>query len=64
MKSKFERKAVGGGDHDPDDNALTRIDQHIETVTTMREAYLAAIGELEAVDQSNSQNVNTQGEQI
>ncbi|WP_280499649.1 ABC transporter substrate-binding protein, partial [Nocardia farcinica] len=45
-----QQKATGGAPHDPNDNALARIDQHIEIVTTMRDAYLAAIGQLQAVD--------------
>ncbi|WP_040795286.1 hypothetical protein [Nocardia higoensis] len=64
LKTKFEQKAVGGGTHDPNDNALARIDQHIEIVTTMRDAYKAAIGKLEAVDQETGQTVTNQGDQI
>jgi len=64
LKSKFEQKAVGGGDNDPNDNALYRIDQHIEIVTTMRDAYLAAIGKLETVDQETGQTLTSQGDQL
>lgn len=64
LKTKFEQKAVGGGSHDPNDNALARIDQHIEIVTTMRDAYLAAIGKLEQVDQETSQTLTSQGDQL
>jgi len=63
LQQKFQQKAVGGADHDPDDNAVSRIKKHIEIVTTMREAYLAAIGQLQNVDQSNSQQMNEQAEQ-
>lgn len=64
LKSKFQQKAVGGGSHDPNDNALYRIDQHIEIVTTMRDAYLAAIGRLKTVDQETSQTLTNQGDQL
>ncbi|WP_040796805.1 hypothetical protein [Nocardia higoensis] len=63
LQQKFIHKAVGGGDHDPNDNAVSRIMQHIEIVTTMRDAYRAAIGELQNVDQSNSQQMSEQTEQ-
>ncbi|WP_280501247.1 hypothetical protein [Nocardia farcinica] len=64
LKTKFEQKATGGGDHDPNDNALTRIDQHIEIVTTMRDAYKAAIGQLQAVDEDSSYQLANQGEEV
>ncbi|WP_040797799.1 hypothetical protein [Nocardia higoensis] len=63
LQQKFQKKAVGGADHDPNDNAIFRIQQHIEIVETMRDAYLAAIGELQNVDQSNSQQMNAQTDQ-
>src|SRR5690606_31724481 len=63
LQQKFQQKAVGGATQDPDDNAISRIKLHIEIVTTMREAYLAAIGELQNVDQSYSQQMNAQTEQ-
>ncbi|MGV9585446.1 hypothetical protein [Nocardia farcinica] len=61
---KFEQKATGGAPHDPNDNALARIDQHIEIVTTMRDAYLAAIGQLQAVDEESSRTLTAQGDEI
>ena len=64
LREKFERKAVGGGPHDGSDNAMTRIQQHIEIVETMRDAYLAAIGQLQSVDQSNSQQMSGQTDQV
>ncbi|MBF6254189.1 hypothetical protein [Nocardia farcinica] len=64
LRVKFQQKAVGGAPHNPDDNALARIDQHIEIVTTMRDAYLAAIGKLEVVDQETGQSLAGQGEQL
>ncbi|MBF6072584.1 hypothetical protein [Nocardia farcinica] len=63
LKSKFEQKAVGGGEHDPNDNAIHRIDQHIEIVTTMRDAYLAAIGKLAAIDDETGRALTNQGDQ-
>jgi|SRR5690606_29148423 len=63
LQQKFQQKAVGGATHDPDDNAISRIKLHIEIVTTMRDAYLAAIGQLQNVDESNSQQMNEQAEQ-
>jgi len=64
LKNKFQQKAVGGGPHDPNDNAIARIDQHIEIVTTMRDAYKAAIGKLQAADQETSQTLTNQGDQL
>ncbi|MBF6263246.1 hypothetical protein IU443_25000 [Nocardia farcinica] len=64
LRVKFQQKAVGGAPHDPHDNALSRIDQHIEIVTTMRDAYLAAIGKLEAVDQATGRSLAGRGDQI
>ena len=64
LRQKFEQKAVGGGPHDPNDNAVTRINQHIEIVQTMHDAYLAAIGQLQSVDQSNSQQMSGQTDQV
>lgn len=63
LQQKFQQKAVGGATHDPNDNAISRIKLHIEIVTTMRDAYLAAIGQLQNVDQSNSQQMSEQTEQ-
>ena len=64
LKVKFEQKAGGGGGHDLNDNVLTRLNQHIEIVTTMRDAYLAAIGKLETVDQETGQTLMSQGDQL
>ncbi|MBF6141603.1 hypothetical protein IU436_25100 [Nocardia farcinica] len=64
LRVKFEQKATGGAPHDPNDNALARIDQHIEIVTTMRDAYLAAIGQLQAVDEESSRTLTAQGDEI
>ncbi|WP_280488874.1 hypothetical protein [Nocardia farcinica] len=64
LRVKFEQKATGGAPHDPNDNALARIDQHIEIVTTMRDAYLAAIGRLQAVDEESSRTLTAQGDEI
>ncbi|WP_067859139.1 hypothetical protein [Nocardia shimofusensis] len=64
LRKKFEQKATGGAPHDPNDNAIARIDQHIEIVTTMRDAYLAAIGKLVQVDQETGQTLTSQGDQL
>ncbi|PFW99897.1 hypothetical protein CJ469_04932 [Nocardia farcinica] len=64
LRVKFEQKATGGAPHDPNDNALARIDQHIEIVTTMRDAYLAAIGQLQALDEESSRTLTAQGDEI
>ncbi|MBF6210695.1 hypothetical protein IU487_06485 [Nocardia puris] len=64
LQRKFEAKAAGAPEHDANDNAVYRIDQHIEIVETMRDAYLAAIGQLQNVDQNNSQQMNTQTDQV
>ncbi|MBF6364679.1 hypothetical protein IU433_29315 [Nocardia puris] len=64
LQSKFQKKATGGADHDPDDNAVHRIQQHIEVVKTMRDAYLAAIGELQNTDQNAGNQMGTQTEQV
>ncbi|MBF6355542.1 hypothetical protein IU449_13480 [Nocardia higoensis] len=39
-------------------------DQHIEIVTTMRDAYQAAIGQLQAVDEESSRKLTDQGDEI
>ncbi|WP_280501289.1 hypothetical protein [Nocardia farcinica] len=64
LQQKFQQKAVGGGAHDPNDNAISRLNQHIEIVETMRDAYLAAIGRLRDTDQSNSQQMSGQTDQV
>lgn len=64
LQKKFEQKATGGAEHDPNDNAVFRIQQHIEVVKTMRDAYLAAIGELQNTDQNAGNQMNTQTEQV
>ncbi|MBF6269781.1 hypothetical protein [Nocardia farcinica] len=64
LQRKYQQKAVGGAEHDPNDNAVARIQQHIEIVETMRDAYLAAIGQLQNVDQYNSQQMNGQTDQV
>lgn len=63
LQQKFAQKAVGGAPHDAADNAVSRIKQHIEIVETMRDAYLAAIGQLQKVDQTNSQQMNANSDQ-
>ncbi|MBF6211086.1 hypothetical protein IU487_08490 [Nocardia puris] len=64
LQRKFKQKAIGGAEHDPNDNAAYRIDQHIEVVKTMRDAYLAAIGELQNTDQNAGNQMGTQTEQV
>ncbi|MBF6068101.1 hypothetical protein [Nocardia farcinica] len=64
LQTKFERKAAGGGDHDPNDSALARLQQHIEVVKLMRDTYAAAIGKLQQTDQSAAGEMNAQTEGV
>lgn len=52
LRQKFEQKAQGGGVHDVGDSAVNRLEQHIEVVRLMRDTYAAAIGQLQATDQT------------
>ncbi|WP_040790014.1 hypothetical protein [Nocardia paucivorans] len=61
MQDKFQRKAVGGGDNG-DDNAIKRLEQHIELAELMRDTYLAAIGKLQATDQDTGTQLTNSGE--
>ncbi|WP_040795244.1 hypothetical protein [Nocardia higoensis] len=58
------RRAVGGGPHDSNDPAVTRLEQHIEIGTPMRDAYAAAIGQLEATDRAAASRMDTRTEGV
>lgn len=62
LKVKFEKKADGGGEHDADDSAVRRLEQHIEVVKLMRDTYAAAIGKLQQTDQSAAGEMTAQTE--
>jgi len=64
LQQKFELKAAGGGPHDGNDSAVTRLEQHIEIVTLMRDTYAAAIGQLQSTDQAAADQMNTQTEGV
>ncbi|WP_040790454.1 hypothetical protein [Nocardia paucivorans] len=61
LQDKFQRKAVGGGDN-ADDNAVKRLEQHIELAELMRDTYLAAIGKLQTTDQDTGTQLANTGE--
>lgn len=61
MQDKFQQKAAGGSDN-PDDNAVKRLEQHIELAELMRDTYLAAIGKLQATDQDTGTQLTNTGE--
>ncbi|WP_040793492.1 hypothetical protein [Nocardia paucivorans] len=61
IRDKFQQKAVGGGDN-PDDNAVKRLEQHIELAELMRDTYLAAIGRLRSADQDTGTQLTNTGE--
>lgn len=63
MQDKFQQKAVGGSQN-PDDNAVKRLEQHIELAELMRDTYLAAIGKLQATDQETGTQLTNTGEGI
>lgn len=63
IQAKFQQKAVGGGGN-PDDNAIKRLEQHIELAELMRDTYLAAIGKLQATDQETGTQLTNTGEGI
>lgn len=62
LQQKFEQKATGGGGAGPDDNAIARLDEHIQIAELMRDTYAAAIGKLQQTDQDNAAGVNNAGE--
>ncbi|NKX88762.1 hypothetical protein [Nocardia coubleae] len=64
IRGKFENKAVAGGSHDPDDSAVKRLDQHIAIARDQRDAFLAAIGRLQAVDQQSAGAIGNAGASI
>lgn len=64
LQRKFEKKAVGGGEHDANDSAVARLQQHIEVVKLMRDTYAAAIGKLQQTDQSAAGEMNAQTEGV
>ncbi|WP_040793487.1 hypothetical protein [Nocardia paucivorans] len=61
IQDKFQRKAVGGGDN-ADDNAVKRLEQHIELAELMRDTYLAAIGKLQTTDHDTGTQLTNTGE--
>lgn len=61
MQDKFQQKAVGGGGNS-DDNAVKRLEQHIELAELMRDTYLAAIGKLQTSDQDTGAQLTNTGE--
>lgn len=60
IREKLESKAVGGGD-DPDDSAVTRLEQHIAIARDQRDTFLAAIGKLQTVDQQTAGDITATG---
>lgn len=64
MQAKFEKKADGGGSHDPNDSAVARLQQHIEVVQMMHDTYAAAIGKLQATDEAAGTRIDTQTGEI
>ncbi|MFC9895406.1 hypothetical protein ACFVMC_17125 [Nocardia sp. NPDC127579] len=63
LQEKFQHKATGGGT-DANDNAVKRLEQHIEVVTLMRDTYRAAIGKLEQADTDAANPLKNQTEQV
>ncbi|WP_051163610.1 hypothetical protein [Nocardia brevicatena] len=63
VQDKFQQKAVCGSQN-PDDNAVKRLEQHIELAELMRDTYLAAIGKLQATDQETGTQLTNTGEGI
>ncbi|OQS12844.1 hypothetical protein B0T36_22930 [Nocardia donostiensis] len=62
MQAKFQRKATGGGGHDPDDSAVKRLEQHIQIAQLMHDTYAAAIGRLSATDAGTAGQMTSTGE--
>ena len=61
IQRKLELKAFGGSSNDPDDSAVTRLDQHISIARDQRDTFLAAIGKLQTVDQQNASGLGANG---
>ncbi|WP_040793271.1 hypothetical protein [Nocardia paucivorans] len=61
IRDKFQQKAVGGNENG-DDNAITRLEQHIELAELMRDTYLAAIGKLQTTDHDTGTQLTNTGE--
>ncbi|WP_036529126.1 hypothetical protein [Nocardia sp. CNY236] len=53
LRTKFEHKAVGGGSN-PDDNAVSRLQEHIEIAWLQHDTFAAAIGKLELIDEERA----------
>jgi hypothetical protein len=64
MQQKYEQKAANGGTHDPNDSAVTRLQQNIEVVQLMQDTYAAAIGKLEESDQNSGSRLNDKTEEV
>jgi hypothetical protein len=64
LQAKFEKKAVGGDSHDPNDSAVARLQQHIEVVQLMHDTYAAAIGKLQATDEAAGSRMSTLTEEV
>ncbi|WP_327111726.1 hypothetical protein OHB12_26600 [Nocardia sp. NBC_01730] len=64
LQAKFEGKAAGGDSHDPNDSAVTRVQQHIEIVTLMRDTYAVAIGKLKATDEAAGSQMGNLTEEV
>ncbi|UGT57514.1 hypothetical protein [Nocardia asteroides] len=64
LRAKFEKKAVTGGPDGADDSAVARIDQHIAIARDQRDTFLAAIGQLQAVDQQTAGALGATGQGI
>ncbi|GAB2674040.1 hypothetical protein [Nocardia goodfellowii] len=58
LQGKFEQKAAG------QDSAVKRIEQHIEVVALMHDAYAAAIGKITQADQSAALATKQQTEEV
>ncbi|MEV0250709.1 hypothetical protein AB0H76_29225 [Nocardia sp. NPDC050712] len=58
LQGKFEKKASG------DDSAVKRLEQHIEVVSLMHDAYAAAIGKITQADQSAALATKQQTEEV
>ncbi|GAD85288.1 hypothetical protein FEK33_12440 [Nocardia asteroides NBRC 15531] len=64
LRAKFQNKAVHGDSDDSTDSAFTRLGQHIEIATLMRDTYAATIGKVGTVDQQNAAELGAKGGQL
>jgi hypothetical protein len=56
LQKKFEQKATGGG-ADPDDNAVARLQAHIDVVRLMSDTYRLATAKLREQDEANARRL-------